>query len=72
MWDGNDTDQLWLSQQALSYGVQTIYADAWSAPAYMKSNANDSKRGVLCGVSSASDACHGQDWRQSYADYLTQ
>lgn len=72
MWDGNDTDQLWLSQQALSYGVQTIYADAWSAPAYMKSNKNDSNGGFLCGVSGTEQVCGGEDWRQSYADYLTQ
>lgn len=71
-WDGNDTDQLWLSQQALSYGVGTIYADAWSAPAYMRSNGNDSNGGFLCGVSGTEEACQGQDWRQSYANYLTQ
>lgn len=71
-WDGNDTDQLWLSQHALNYGVRTIYADAWSAPAYMKSNANDSNGGLLCGVTGSLDACNGSDWRQPYADYLTQ
>lgn len=52
--------------------VSTIYADAWSAPAYMKSNANDSNGGLLCGVSGSEAVCRGQDWRQSYADYLTQ
>jgi hypothetical protein len=35
---GPDWGQIWLAQQAQSYGVQQIYADAWGAPAYMKAN----------------------------------
>lgn len=78
-WDGNDTDQLWLSQQAYSYGVRTFYANAWSAPAYMKSNLNDSNGGYICGtrdipslsVSGAVNQCNA-DWRQAFADYLAQ
>jgi O-glycosyl hydrolase len=38
VWDGKDSGQLWVSQQAVKYGVKTFYADAWSAPGYMKSN----------------------------------
>jgi O-glycosyl hydrolase len=37
-WDDNDSGQVWFSQQAMSYGVKTIYADAWSAPGFMKTN----------------------------------
>lgn len=41
VWDGNDNSQVWLSQQAVSYGVKTFYANAWSAPGYMKTNGNE-------------------------------
>lgn len=34
--DDNDRGQMWFSQQAMKYGVKTIYADAWSAPGFMK------------------------------------
>ncbi|EGS21655.1 uncharacterized protein CTHT_0035200 [Thermochaetoides thermophila DSM 1495] len=68
-WDGSDNKQLWLSQEAQhTYGVKTIYADAWSAPAYMKTNGNDANGGSLCGLSGA--YCASGDWRQAYADYL--
>lgn len=69
-WDHNDTDQLWLSKVAGSYGVETIYANAWSTPGYMKTNGNDSNGGYLCGVTDAE--CASGDWRQSYANYLAQ
>jgi O-glycosyl hydrolase len=36
VWDGSDGHQVWFSQQAMAYGVKTIYADAWSAPGFMK------------------------------------
>ncbi|OAA66524.1 glycoside hydrolase family 30 protein [Niveomyces insectorum RCEF 264] len=68
-WDGSDNKQLWLAQEAThTYGVPYIYADAWSAPGYMKTNGNDANGGSLCGVSGAT--CSSGDWRQSYADYL--
>lgn len=35
VFDEDDSGQLWFSQQALKYGVKTIYADAWSAPGFM-------------------------------------
>jgi O-glycosyl hydrolase len=69
-WDGSDNKQLWVSQEAVhTYGVKTIYADAWSAPGYMKTNGNDANGGTLCGLSGA--RCSSGDWRQAYADYLT-
>ncbi|KAM7195323.1 glycoside hydrolase family 30 protein [Naviculisporaceae sp. PSN 640] len=68
-WDGSDNKQLWISQEAQhTYGVKTIYADAWSAPGYMKTNGNDANGGTLCGLSGA--RCSSGDWRQAYADYL--
>ncbi|KAI0520721.1 glycoside hydrolase family 30 protein [Xylaria bambusicola] len=70
VWDGSDNKQLWVSQEAIKRGVQTIYADAWSAPGYMKTNGNDANGGSLCGGSGAS--CSSGDWRQAYANYLVQ
>ncbi|KAF1835492.1 putative endo-exoxylanase [Decorospora gaudefroyi] len=71
VWDGNDNSQVWLSLEAVkTYGVKTIYANAWSAPGYMKTNNNDANGGTLCGVSGA--RCGSGDWRQAYANYLVQ
>lgn len=67
---GTDDNQIWFSQQAQSYGVSTFYADAWSAPGYMKTNGNESGGGYLCGVSG--ETCDSGDWRQPYADYIVQ
>jgi hypothetical protein len=50
VWDGVDAGQVWFSQEAISYGVKPIYADAWSAPGFMKTNDEDSDGGYLCGV----------------------
>lgn len=41
-WDGVDNDQVWLTQQAKTRGLKYIYADAWSAPGFMKTNGKDS------------------------------
>ena len=68
VWDGSDSGQLWVSQQAELRGVRQIYADAWSAPGYMKTNGTDSNGGYLCGVTGTSCG----DWRQAYANYLVQ
>ncbi|KAK1761228.1 glycoside hydrolase superfamily [Echria macrotheca] len=68
VWDGKDSGQLWLSQQAVKYGVKTFYGNAWSAPGFMKTNGNDAGGGLLCGVSGTN--CSTGDWRQAYADYL--
>lgn len=68
VFDGIDEGQVWLSQQAISYGVKTIYADAWSAPGFMKTNGDESNGGYLCGTTGHS--CSSGDWRQAYANYL--
>ncbi|KAF2202073.1 glycoside hydrolase [Delitschia confertaspora ATCC 74209] len=67
VWDGKDSGQLWLSQQAVRYGVSTFYANAWSAPGCMKSNGNDANGGMLCGISGSN--CK-TDWKQAFANYL--
>lgn len=67
---GLDNGQLQLTKDALARGVQKIYADAWSAPGFMKNNSNDSYGGSLCGVTDIE--CSTGDWRQAYADYLVQ
>jgi O-glycosyl hydrolase len=66
-----DQGQLWFAQQIkASYGVTTVFADAWSAPAFMKTNNSATNGGALCGVPGAS--CSSGDWRQAYANYLVQ
>ncbi|KAF9035923.1 glycoside hydrolase superfamily [Panaeolus papilionaceus] len=69
-WDSDDSGQVWFSKQAIGYGVKTIYADAWSAPGFMKTNGNQGNGGWLCGVTGKS--CSSGDWRQAYANFLTQ
>lgn len=70
-WDESDNGQLWVSTEAAhTYGVKTFYANAWSAPGYMKTNGNDANGGSLCGVSGAS--CSSGDWKQAFANYLVQ
>ena len=62
VWDGKDSGQFWVSQQAASvYGVKQFYADAWSAPGFMKSNGNDANGGTL-----------SDSWQQAFAHYLIQ
>ena len=68
--DGNDEGQVWFSQQAMTYGVSTIYADAWSAPGFMKTNGNENGGGYLCGTSG--HACASGDWRGAFAGMLVQ
>ncbi|TLD32483.1 hypothetical protein E2P81_ATG05459 [Venturia nashicola] len=69
-WDGDDNGQVRMTKEAISRGVRTIYADAWSAPAYMKNNNNDSNGGSLCGVRGVD--CPSGDWKLAYATYLVQ
>ncbi|KAK3689033.1 glycoside hydrolase superfamily [Podospora appendiculata] len=75
-WDRDDSGQVWIAKQAQKYGVETFYADAWSAPGYMKTNGRDDQGGWLCGVrgqgSANSTACQGQSFVQAYAQYLAQ
>ena len=66
--DFTDWGQLWLTREALKRGPVTVYADAWSAPGYMKTNNSESNGGMLCGTPGAT--CASGDWRQAYADYL--
>jgi len=68
---GSSQGQVWLAQQAQSYGVKQFYGDAWSAPGFMKTNGSEANGGQLCGSPGASP-CSTGDWRQAYANYLTQ
>jgi O-glycosyl hydrolase len=68
---GNDQDQLTLAQAIKSaYNVTDVFADAWSAPAFMKTNDSAINGGTLCGVSGAT--CSSGNWEQAYANYLKQ
>jgi O-glycosyl hydrolase len=69
---GNDQGQLWLAQTIKAdYGVTNVFADAWSAPGFMKTNDSPLDGGTLCGAPGAT-ACSSGDWRQAYANYLVQ
>ncbi|TDD56210.1 hypothetical protein E1286_02495 [Nonomuraea terrae] len=59
VWDGDDNSQVWVAKEAQRYGVKRFFADAWSAPGYMKDNGDDKNGGTL-----------KPEWRQAYADYL--
>jgi O-glycosyl hydrolase len=66
-----DAGQLWFAQQIKAdYGVSNVFADAWSAPAFMKTNGSASGGGAVCGSPGAT--CSSGDWRQAYANYLVQ
>lgn len=67
-WNNDDSGQVWLSKEAMGYGIKTIYADAWSAPGFMKTNGDQSNGGYLCGTTGHS--CSSGDWRQAYANFL--
>jgi glucuronoarabinoxylan endo-1,4-beta-xylanase len=67
---GSSGGQVWMAQQAKSYGATQLYGDAWSAPGYMKTNGTENNGGAVCGTPGAS--CGSGDWRQAYANYLTQ
>ncbi|KAH0431524.1 cellulosome enzyme [Colletotrichum camelliae] len=69
-WDDDDRGQVWFTKQAVSYGVKQIYADAWSAPGFMKTSGNEATAGYLCGTTG--HTCSSGDWRQAYADFLVQ
>jgi len=45
VWDGKDSGQVFFSKAAMSYGVKTIYADAWSAPGFMKTSGAENTAG---------------------------
>jgi glucuronoarabinoxylan endo-1,4-beta-xylanase len=69
-WDVNDSGQVWLAEQAKAFGVRRFYADAWSAPPFMKTNGIVANGGQICGLPETS--CASGDWRQAYANYLVQ
>lgn len=69
MWKGDDEGQVWLSQLVeRNYDITQLYADAWSAPGFMKTNGSETNGGQLCG--SPGTSCSSGDWRQAYANYL--
>ncbi|MET7461580.1 glycoside hydrolase [Nonomuraea sp. NPDC005501] len=61
VWDGDDNSQVWVAKAAKEYGVRRFFADAWSAPGYMKDNGDDKNGGSL-----------KPEWRAAYARYLAQ
>jgi len=66
-----DAGQLWFAQQIKAdFGVTNVFADAWSAPAFMKTNNTTDNGGAVCGSPGAT--CSSGDWRQAYANYLVQ
>jgi O-glycosyl hydrolase len=66
-----DMGQLWFAQQIKAdYGVTNVFADAWSAPAFMKVDDETDNGSALCGVSGAT--CSSGSWVQAYANYLVQ
>lgn len=60
--------QVSIAQQAVPYGVKNFYGNAWSGPAFMKTNNNEDDGGYLCGVSS--ETCSSGGWKQAFANYL--
>lgn len=68
VWNGDDNSQVFWSKKARAMGVKYIYADAWSAPGFMKTNDDYENGGYLCGVTG--EICSTGDWRQAYANYL--
>jgi O-glycosyl hydrolase len=67
---GQDQGQLWFAKQIKADYGASVFADAWSAPAFMKTNDSAINGGTVCGVPGAS--CKSGDWRQAYASYLVQ
>jgi O-glycosyl hydrolase len=66
-----DMSQLWFAQQIKArFGVTNVFADAWSAPAFMKTNDETDNGGAVCGMSGAT--CSSGNWEQAYANYLKQ
>ena len=65
-----DQGQLWFAKEIKADYGASVFADAWSAPAFMKTNDSAIHGGAVCGVPGAS--CKSGDWRQAYANYLVQ
>ena len=46
-----DQGQLWFAKRVKAdYGVSDVFADAWSAPAFMKTNGSAIDGGTVCGA----------------------
>ena len=59
-----DMGQLWFAQQIKAlYGVTNMFADAWTAPAFMKVNGTTDNGSALCGASGAT--CSSGNWVQA-------
>ncbi|HET8978655.1 MAG TPA: glycoside hydrolase family 30 beta sandwich domain-containing protein [Solirubrobacteraceae bacterium] len=67
---GQDQGQLWLAKQITAEYGASVFADAWSAPGFMKTNGSAINGGTVCGAPGA--RCKSGDWRQAYANYLVQ
>ena len=65
-----DQGQLWFAKQIKANYGASVFADAWSAPGFMKNNGSAIRGGTVCGV--PGPVCKSGDWRQAYADYLVQ
>ena len=65
-----DQGQLWFAKHIKADYGASVFADAWSAPGFMKTNDSAIHGGTVCGVPGAS--CKSGDWRQAYANYLVQ
>ncbi|KAJ5670841.1 uncharacterized protein N7477_006204 [Penicillium maclennaniae] len=51
-------------------GLKTLYANAWSAPGYMKTNDDENNGGYLGGVNN--ESCVSGNWMEAYARYLVE
>ena len=67
---GQDQGQLWFAKRIKADYGASVFADAWSAPGFMKTNGSAINGGTVCGVAGA--VCKSGDWRQAYANYLVQ
>jgi glucuronoarabinoxylan endo-1,4-beta-xylanase len=78
-WDHSAGGEVWLSQQAVKYGVKRFYADSWGAPGYMKTNNRVDAGGVVCdgtpstvtGTNHCTVAGYN-DCRAAYSNYMLQ
>jgi len=78
-WDHSAGGEIWLSQQAVKYGVNRFYADSWGAPGYMKTNNRIDAGGVVCDGTSSTvtggNHCTKSgynDCRAAYSNYMLQ
>jgi glucosylceramidase len=78
-WDHSAGGEVWMSQQAVKYGVKRFFADSWGAPGYMKTNNNYVSGGVVCDGTSSTQGSGSHclsagfsDCRAAYSNYLVQ